>query len=200
MNPVSACECEHDFTLVLTGLTELTPQFEDALFNAGCDDATISIRSGRVFLTFSRSAGSLKDAILSAIRDVRKAGIGAAVLRVDACHLVTQADIARRIGRTRQLVHQYIVGTRGPGGFPPPACAITDGSSLWDWCEVAYWLWQNDMIPESVLREAQDVDVINSVLDLHHQRRLDRELTDEIVRYIEATEVPDAGHNEPSPH
>jgi hypothetical protein len=40
---------------------------EDALFEAGCDDATISVRSGCVFLAFARKAGSLEDAILSAL-------------------------------------------------------------------------------------------------------------------------------------
>lgn len=48
------CEHEHDFVLALTGVSELSQEQEDALFEAGCDDATISIRSGRVFLSFSR--------------------------------------------------------------------------------------------------------------------------------------------------
>src|SRR5712692_6543367 len=114
------CEKEYDFTLVLTGFTELSSATEHALFEAGCDDATLSVRFGRVYLTFSRPAPTLKDAILSAIRDVRKAKIGADVLRVDNCDLITQSDVARRIGRSRQLVNQYITGSRGPGGFPPP--------------------------------------------------------------------------------
>ena len=49
------CEQEHDFALVLDGITDLTTQMEDALYEAGCDDATICVRAGRVFLTFSRS-------------------------------------------------------------------------------------------------------------------------------------------------
>ena len=179
-----ACEREHDFTLSLTGITELTQAAEDALFAAGCDDATISARSGRVFLTFSRVAPTLKDAILSAIRDVKKADIGAVVLRIDECNLVTQADIARRIGRSRQLVHQYIRGERGPSGFPPPACQLTDESLLWYWCEVAYWLRQNDMIKEDVLREAQEVAAINSVLELQQQRQWAPELVDEILQSV----------------
>src|SRR4029079_9205825 len=111
---------EYDFTLALTGITELTREIEDALFEAGCDDATLSLRCGRIYATFSREADSLKDAILSAINDVRNAGIGADVLRVDECNLITQAEIARKSGRSRQLIHQYIKGIRGPGGFPPP--------------------------------------------------------------------------------
>jgi hypothetical protein len=180
----TARESEYDFALVLTGITEATTTVEDALFDAGCDDATISVRFGRVFLTFSRTAKSLKDAILSAIKHVRKAKIGAEVLRVDVSSLVTQAEIARKIGRSRQLVHQYMAGVRGPGGFPAPACDITDGAPLWQWCEVAHWLWQNDMIKEDVLREAQEAAVINSVLDLEHQRRAEPALTAEVVRRV----------------
>lgn len=184
MEPRSACECEHDFALVLTGIIEVTPEALDALFEAGCDDATVSVRSGRVYLTFSRTASSLKDAILSAIRDVRKAGIGADVLRVDECSLVTQADIARKIGRSRQLVHQYITGIRGPGSFPPPACEITTGAPLWYWCEVAYWLWENNMIKEDVLRAAQEVAIVNIALELEHQRQLEPALTEEILQSV----------------
>jgi hypothetical protein len=169
-------EREYDFTLVLTGITELTPEVENALFEAGCDDATLSRRFGRQYLTFSRNAPTLKEAILSAIHDVRRSE----VLRVDSCDLVNQSEIARRIGRSRQLVHQYLSGERGPGGFPPPVCHISDDAPLWMWCEVAYWLWQNDMMKEEALREARLVAVINDLLDLQHQKHLDPQLIEEI--------------------
>lgn len=179
-----AIEREHDFTLVLLGVNELTPKVVDALFEAGCDDATMCRRFGRVFLTFSRTTATLKDAIVSAIRDVRKANIGARVLRVDECSLLAQADIARKVGRPRQVIHQYISGQRGPGGFPPPVCHIRDGAPLWHWCEVARWFWQNDMIKESELREAEQVSVINAVLELQNQRQVDPELAEEVRRSI----------------
>ena len=181
------CECEHDFTLVLTGVNELTQGVVDSFYEAGCDDATIASRCGRVVATFSRTAPSLKDAILSAIHCIRRAGVGADVLRVDYCNLVTQADIARKISRSRQLVHQYMTGARGPGGFPSPACEISDGTRLWFWCEVAYWLWQNDMIKEDVLRDAQQVEAINSVLEMEWQKRANRELTEEVIKAVSAS-------------
>src|SRR5580692_8664220 len=87
MEPRIPCEEEYDFALILTRVTELSSDTENALFEAGCDDATISVRSGRMFITFSRSAPSLSKAILSAIRDVTSAKIGAQVLRVDDCNL-----------------------------------------------------------------------------------------------------------------
>jgi hypothetical protein len=178
------CETEFDFTLLLHGVDKITPDVEDALFSAGCDDSTISLRFGRIYLTFSRSAASLKDAIISAIKNVRESGIDATVLRVDQCDLVTQSEIARRIHRSRQLVNQYISGGRGPGGFPAPACNITDGALLWYWCDVAFWLWENNIIKEEDVREAQDLTVINSVLELERQRQVSPELTKEIMEAL----------------
>src|SRR5579862_3766320 len=93
---------EYDFALVMDGVPELTTKVEDALYDAGCDDATFSIQHSRLYGEFSRKASSLVDAILTAIHDVRKARVGAVVWSVDECDLVTQADIARRIGRSRQ--------------------------------------------------------------------------------------------------
>jgi hypothetical protein len=183
----TTCQTQHDFVLVLRGIADVTNEAADALFEAGCGDATASVRSGRVFLTFSRVSDSLKNAVISAIIDVRKANIGANVLRVDVCNLVTQADIARRIARSRQLVRQYITGERGPGGFPPPACNIADRAPLWYWCEVSWWLWENDMVPENVAREAQEVGVINSALDLYHERPMNPNLASAVVKSLQLT-------------
>lgn len=181
------CETEHDFALILSGVNELTPEVEDALFEAGCDDATLSIQYGLVYMEFSRTARSLKDAILSAIRDVRKAKIGADVVRVDECTLVTPSEIARRIGRSRQLVHQYITGQRGPGGFPPPACMITENAPFWSWCEVSFWLCQNDMIRPEEFREAEVIFAINNALDHAHQKGRNPELVEEVARAVAGT-------------
>jgi hypothetical protein len=63
--------------LVLSDVPALTSEVENALFEARCDDATVGMHAGRMSLDFARSAPSLKDAILSAIEDVRKAKIGA---------------------------------------------------------------------------------------------------------------------------
>lgn len=177
---------EHEFTLVLTGISDLTQEVEDALYEAGCKDALLSIRCGRPFLTFARNAPSLKDALLTAIRDVKIANAGVDVLRVDICNLVTQAEIAKRIDRSRQLVRQYITGERGPGMFPPPACNISDDkdSLLWYWCEVAAWLHENDMITEEELDDAVAISLINDVLELNRQSTTDIDLMREVVKSI----------------
>ena len=179
------CLCEHEFVLVLSGVDNIDRSVMDALFEAGCDDATVSLRFGRVYMTFVRPASSLKDAILSAIRDIRSAGIGAGVLSVDNCNLVSQAEIARRIGRTRQQVGQYVKGTCGPGHFPGPVCGLAEGSDLWAWCEVSYWLCENGIIGEEMLKDSRDVAAINSVLEYLQQRGLDPSLVDEVFRLVD---------------
>lgn len=185
MTMKSDCPREHEFVLVLSGVAELGPRVMDALFDAGCDDATPSIRFGRVYLTFAREAPSLKGAVLSAIRDVRRARIGADVLYMDDCNLVSQADIARRIKRTRQQVGQYVSGKRGPGHFPAPVCDLTEGRPLWQWCDVSYWLWENGIVGDDVLDESRLVAAINSVLEYRHQRQRDSSLVDEVFQFVE---------------
>ena len=49
MNEIkTTCEREFDFALILSTPTELTDDVADALFAAGCDDATPSFCYGRV--------------------------------------------------------------------------------------------------------------------------------------------------------
>ena len=71
----------HSFAVTLAGPSELTPAMADAIFAAGCDDATPSSRGGVVRVGFDREAADLAEAVASAIRDVERAGY--AVARVD---------------------------------------------------------------------------------------------------------------------
>jgi hypothetical protein len=172
------CDREFDFALIVGGVPELTTEVENALFEAGCDDATLSILHGLLYMEFSRSARSIEEAILSAIQNVRAAGIGAEVLRVDECNLVTQAEIARRIGRSRQLVGQYISGARGPGGFPPPEFYLDDNgaSPLWAWCAVSHWFAENDILRPEAGWNAEVVTAINTFLETARIRERSPEL------------------------
>jgi hypothetical protein len=71
----------YNFILVLSGLLESNDSIEDALFEAGCDDALLIVRDNIPYLEFDREATSLEQAISSAIFDVKSAG--AIVLRVE---------------------------------------------------------------------------------------------------------------------
>lgn len=176
---------EFDFTLILSGISDFDESIVDKLYEAGCDDATVAQRYGRVYLTFSREAGSLIDAIVSAVFDVKKSGINARVLRVDSCNLVTQAEVARRLERSRQNIEQYISGKRGDGGFPAPACNIADGVPLYYWCEVAYWAKQKDMLSERENREAQEIATLNTILELEHQKEIAPEITQNMIEQFQ---------------
>jgi hypothetical protein len=62
-----------DFTLVLSGFSELTDEVMDALYEAGCDDGLICLtKDGIPFIEFDRESTDLQSAIRSAIADVRK--------------------------------------------------------------------------------------------------------------------------------
>jgi hypothetical protein len=71
------------FTLILSGISDLSEPVRDALFESGCDDALLGMRDGKVFLDFDRKAASFRDALLSAITDVESSGLEAQVVRVE---------------------------------------------------------------------------------------------------------------------
>ncbi|MFN2494991.1 MAG: hypothetical protein ABR608_03650 [Pseudonocardiaceae bacterium] len=135
----------HHFTLIL----DRRPSDEelDALFEAGCDDATPATVSGSGWLHFDRDAASLLHALTSAIHDVETAGLG--VCAVVSGDLVSLKEIAHRIGRTYEAVRLWSLGRRGPGGFPPPVTS-GDGWSLWSWVQAAGWLRTNLLAPVEV--------------------------------------------------
>ena len=72
----------YSFTLILGGFSDLTEEIETALFEAGCDDALLGIHNGKPYLEFDRESDSLKNAIISAIRDVQKTGKGITIIKV----------------------------------------------------------------------------------------------------------------------
>jgi hypothetical protein len=72
------------FTLVLAGVSELTPELANALYEATNGDIECNMRDGVTFLEFERAASSLREAVISAIRDVEKANLGVRVVRVES--------------------------------------------------------------------------------------------------------------------
>jgi hypothetical protein len=97
-------EAEHEFTLVLDGIPELTPEIMDALYEAGCDDATVSRSNGTVSMDFDRPAASLTEAIVSAINDIRRAGIGARVVRVEPDSVGSDVAKGRLVGAVNSVL------------------------------------------------------------------------------------------------
>ena len=88
-------------------------------------------------VTFDREAPSLVDAVTGAIAEVEASGLR--VVRIDDRDGVTLADVAARIGRSREMVRLWALGRKGPGGFPPPVNPGM-GTSFYSWAAVSPWL------------------------------------------------------------
>jgi len=154
------------FTLILQGFEQLTSSVEDALYEAGCDDAVLSVGNGISSLEFDREAESFEGAVLSAIQNVASSGV-ATVVRVESEDLVYVDDIAEKTDRSRQNIHQLIKGERGPGGFPPPVNP-RGRRHLWRWSEVAPWMQQHtSTIIEGPSKVERQIRSINAALELH---------------------------------
>ncbi|MHC5702396.1 hypothetical protein OTC26_013225 [Streptomyces tirandamycinicus] len=69
-----------------------------------------------------------------------------AVVRVDR-DLVDAAEIARRIGRSRESVSQLIHGERRKGSPFPTPIGAPNGKRIWEWSVVNEWL--RDNVPNS---------------------------------------------------
>ena len=96
---------------------------------------------GYATVQFDRVAPSLADAITSAVRAIDSVGLSA--VRVVDEDLLTLADIAQRIGQSRESIRRYSTGERGAGGFPPPVNPEREGTAFYWWTEVAPWMRTN---------------------------------------------------------
>jgi len=157
---------EHHFELIIQG--ELTDAIVDALFEAGCDDATFSAKGDIITAEFDRERPALFDAVISAIEAVEAVG-GLEVLHVAPDELVWAAEIAQRTSRTRQSVDQLIKAKRGPGGFPAPATHATR-NPLWRWSEVEAWFSVYEGRQPDAERSVA-VSAINGALQARHSVR-----------------------------
>ena len=153
-------------TIVASGLDSEAEDFEDRFFEAGCDDATISVQKGVIIVEFNREAKSFLHALVSAVENVR--ATGARVERIEPDHLVSLSDIAARSGMSKAAVSLYSKGKRARD-FPFPVARVTTESPLWDWVHVSRWMYHNskvgldDVIRAKMVREANISVVTDSV-------------------------------------
>jgi predicted DNA-binding transcriptional regulator AlpA len=148
----------HEFLVIASGLDHEAGDFEDSLYDAGCDDATIAFQKGLILLEFVREAGNFAEALQSAVRNVQASG--ATVRRIEPDDLVSLADIARRAEMSRAAVSNYFAGTRGEG-FPVPVAKIGSDNPLWRWSEVSAWLCARDRLSVEAKEQAQIIAEMN---------------------------------------
>lgn len=147
----------------------------DTLYEAGWDDAVVSfdpVTGGEGWATFDREAPSALQAVVSAIREGRKAGVELLGVTED---YVTLGQIAERTGRTPAAVDHWATGRRGPGAFPEPRVP-RPRVSLYSWAEVSMWLVANGLaaLSPADVEIARICEVTDATL---RARRLQRQLS-----------------------
>ena len=66
----------HNFTIIASGASSAADdEIADRLFEIGCDDATLSLQKAVLVLEFERAARTFTTALVSAVRDVERAGL-----------------------------------------------------------------------------------------------------------------------------
>ena len=115
---IETAAAAHEFTLTLVGNRPLNDAEVDALFDAGCDDALVGWQFERVFVDFDREAPTLREAVLSAIENVRTAGFRVAKVEVDDAALAADVnsalDFQARRERDPQFMNAVIEASSAP--------------------------------------------------------------------------------------
>lgn len=150
-----------DFTIIASGLDPEAEDFEARFYDGACNDATVSYQNGHIILDFGRDAPSITEAIVTAVQDATAAGV--TVERVEPDPLVSLSDMAARSGMGRAAMTNYSKGHR-LDGFPAPIMRVTSPSPLWDWAEVAEWLYRKGRISKEEALEAGVVGAANELL------------------------------------
>ncbi|MFC4270740.1 hypothetical protein GQF03_03330 [Sneathiella chungangensis] len=152
-----------EFSIIASGRSIEDDDFVNAVFEAGCDDATLSFQKGVIIAEFEREAESFAKAIASACSQLHQTGLK--IERIEPDYLVSLSEIAERSDLSKQAISYYIKGERLEG-FPLPAAKVTSKHPLWDWYQVADWLWRNNNLPREAVIQAKVVKEANMNIDL----------------------------------
>ncbi|HSL95353.1 MAG TPA: DNA-binding protein [Thermoleophilia bacterium] len=131
----------------------------ERLAEAGCDDATLGVGlRGRVALLFAREAGSAAQAVLGAIRAVRRAVPEARLLEASP-DLVGLTDVAEMLGVSRQNVRKLLLASA-----PEPPAPVHGGRpTIWRLAKVLRWLREEKAyrVPDELLEVADTTMQVN---------------------------------------
>lgn len=158
-------------------------QYLDALYEAGCDDATVGIGlPGYIGLDFCREASNAETAVISAIQDVKKAIPDVKLNEVtpDLLNLSEIADfLSPRIQKvSRQAMRKYAFGQVAKVKTRFPAAAVTSNSPLWHLDEVVRWLIENNKADISKAQRLLEISKTTRALNFKLQAQaLPREMT-----------------------
>jgi len=92
---------QFSFTLFVHGADVLSDESMDALYEAGCDDATFGSRDGAQYGAFDREGTSFSAALATAIHDLTNALPGLEIAHVEPDGLVRHLHSALPLERRR---------------------------------------------------------------------------------------------------
>ena len=171
---------EYEFTLKYQlNENEDTDALLERLAKAGCDDALVGVgQPGRLALAFVREASTAREAIESALNDVREAVPGARLIEATP-DLVGLTDVAEIVGVSRQNMRKLMLAH--PGSFPTP---VHEGSaSIWHLADVLAWLQAKGSY--ELAREVQDVARVALQVNVAKEgRRLSRSTSGELEALV----------------
>jgi len=153
-----------EFAIIASGIHPEDEDFDDRLYEAGCADATLAYQKGVIIIEFNRKAVSFSQAVISACESVRAAG--AKIERIEPDHLVSLSEMADRCELTKQALSLYTEAKRGEG-FPNPTARVTSKHPLWDWSEVAEWLYAQQKLSLEAVIQARIVKEANVHFEAH---------------------------------
>ena len=178
-------EFEFGLKFKLAEGSSVASELVERLAEAGCDDAVVGIgQPGRIALNFAREAPSAKQAVISALENVKSAIPSAELIEVSP-DFVGLTDIAELVGVTRQNMRKLMV--KHAQSFPPP---LHEGSAaLWHLAPVLKWLTSRGDYPigEHLLEIAHIAMQINLAKEAH---RLEKTVQREVRTFVAWTSKP----------
>ncbi|ANH66744.1 AlpA family transcriptional regulator [Mitsuaria sp. 7] len=150
------------------------------LVSVGCKDVRVAVGlRGRVMLSFIREAERADQALLGALREVRKAIPGARLIEAGP-DMVGLTDVATLVGVSRQNMRKLML--THPMSFPSP---IHEGnsSSVWHLWDVLRWMQGRGgyKIDEAILELATVAKAVNLARESRH---LDDRRRDELLKLV----------------
>ncbi|WP_019518561.1 helix-turn-helix domain-containing protein [Faucicola boevrei] len=137
----------YHFTIIVRDATAFDDSLDDLLFEAGCDDALVCRLDNVIYLEFDRIADTAKDAVKSAFANLNQAGFYDLILQEKG--VSSLAEMAKRLDVSRATMSHYANNKRGCGNFPKPVAGVLSGSALYDWGEVAEWLYRQGKLSQN---------------------------------------------------
>jgi hypothetical protein len=147
----------------------------DLLYESGCDDATLGLGlKGHVAMMFTRTAASAREAVLSAIGDVRSAIPDARLEEADP-DLVGLSDVAALLGVSRQNVRKLLMDSP----TSPPAPTHLGSPALWRLADLLRWLREvkRYRVDDKLIEVAETTRQVNlAIAGMAADRRAQREI------------------------